>query len=473
MVFAPDQTMSTQPVADRIRSSVAGAVYGPDDEGYRSAVAGFNVATAHRPAAVVVASSAADVAAAVRIAADNGLTVAVQATGHGADAAPENSILVTTGLLDTVTIDRDGRTATVGAGVRWQQVLDAAAPHGLAALAGSSPTVGVVGYTVGGGLGPIARTYGFAADHVIQMEVVTAEGQLRRVDHDTEPDLFWALLGGGAAFGIVTQMTFRLFPIQTLDGGGIFYDIADAPAVLRCWRDWIGTVPDSVSSSVAVINFPPLPELPEPLRGRTVLHLRYAYVDDHGDGMAMIAPMRSVATSIIDTVTEMMYPALASIHADPTHPMPAVERSRLLRELPDEALDALLGVVGPEAGLPIMLAEIRAMGGALSRAPATPNAVAGRDAAFTLVAIGVLAPPIAEVVPTALDAVIDALAPWGTGGALVNFAGSTQGESADRVVAAWSPAQLARLVETREKYDPRGVFASAARWGRRLGQAAP
>lgn len=466
----PNTALSGASLAERLGNAVAGAVYGPGDDGYRLSAAGFNAATMHRSAAVMVASNAADIAATVRIAGELGLTIAVQATGHGAAPAPEDSILIDTALLDGVMIDRTRRTATVEAGVRWQQVLDAAAPHGLAALAGSSTTVGVVGYTLGGGLGPIARTHGFAADHVLSMEVVTADGRLRRVSPDVEPDLFWALLGGGGAFGIVTRMTFRLFPIQTIDAGGVFYDIADAPVVLRRWRDWIAAVPDSVSSSVAIVNFPPLPELPEPLRGRTAVHVRVAHAGVEANGLESLAPMRTIAEPILDTVTEMMFPAIASIHADPTDPMPTMERSTLVRKLPDEAIDALLAVAGPEAGLPIMLAEIRALGGALAET-AVPNAVGGREAAYSLFTVGVLAPPIADAVPGALESVIDAMSPWSTGGALVNFAGGPDGAPASRVAAAWTPAQRRRLLATRATYDPAGVFAPAARWS--LDPAAP
>jgi len=463
MSTSPDTALSGAPLVERLGSAVAGSVYRPGDDGYRLSAAGFNAATVHRSAAVVVASNAADIAATVRIARELGLTIAVQATGHGAAPAPENSILIDTALLDEVMIDRTRRTATVEAGVRWQQVLDAAAPHGLAALAGSSTTVGVVGYTLGGGLGPIARTHGFAADHVLSMEVVTADGRLRRVSPDVEPDLFWALLGGGGAFGIVTRMTFRLFPIQTIDAGGVFYDIADAPTVLRRWRDWITAAPDSVSSSVAIVNFPPLPELPEPLRGRTVVHVRVAHAGEEADGPALLVAMRTIAEPILDTVTEMMFPAIASIHADPTDPMPSTERSTLMRELPDAAIDALLAVAGPEAGLPIMLAEIRALGGALA-GPAVSNAVAGRDAAFSVFTVGVLALPVADVVPGALERVVDAMRPWSTGGALVNFAGGPEGAPASRVAAAWTPEQRRRLLATRAAYDPAGVLAPAARW---------
>ncbi|TQF65439.1 FAD-binding oxidoreductase [Rhodococcus spelaei] len=455
---------SAPSIVERLDAATAGPVHGPGDSGFDLSVAAFNSATVHRPAAVVVAAGAADVAAAVGIAAGAGLSVAVQSTGHGAAAVGPESILINTQLLDFIAVDPQSRTATVGAGVRWQQVLDAASPYGLGGLCGSAPGVGVVGYTLGGGIGPVARTFGFAADHVVEIEVVTADGQLRRVSENHDRDLFWALRGGGGAFGIVTQITFRLFEIQTLHAGGMFFDYLDAPRVLHGWRDWAHQVPESVTSSVAVVNFPPLAAVPAPLRGRTVLHLRFAHVSDTEDGEALLAPLRNLATPIVDTVTEIMYSDVGSIHADPTEPMPGAERSMLLRELPVEAIDEFLATVGPVGGLPLVFAEIRALGGALSRDAEVPNAVAGRDAAFSLFAVGVLAPPIADAVPGALDSVLAAMEPWGTGGSLMNFAGTATDEHADRVRAAWAPQTRRRLTAVRDRFDPQGVFAAAARW---------
>lgn len=448
------------PLVAALAATVAGPVHAPGSGGYDLAVSAFNCAAVHRPAAVVVAASGADVASAVAVAAQAGLTVAVLATGHGAAAVGADTVLINTSLLDSVSIDPRARTATVGAGVTWQQVLDAASPHGLAGLCGSAPDVGVVGYTLGGGMGPIGRTHGFAADHVLEIEVVTADGRLHRVDASTDPDLFFALRGGGAAFGIVTQITFRLFAIQTLHAGGLYFDIADAARVLHGWRDWAAAIPESVSSSVAVLNLPPLPELPDALRGRSVVHVRYAHADENEDDSRWLTPLRALATPIVDTVTEIMYADLGAIHADPTEPMPVAERGALLRELPTEAIDAFLAMVGPEGGLPLVLAEIRAMGGALARPAAVPNAVAGRSAAFSVFTLGVLAPEIADVVPRALDSVVAAMEPWGTGGSLLNFAGPRT----DRVRAAFGADTHERLLRIRRRVDPSGLFLPATKW---------
>lgn len=451
-------TESTTLLTD-LDAATRGAVLAPGSAEYIVEVTGFNVAVEHRPAAVVVAADAADVAAAVRVAAAAGLKIAVKCTGHGAIAAGPDAVLICTRALTTLALDHHGRTATIGAGVVWQQVLDAAAPYGLAALAGSATAVGAVGYTLGGGLSPIGRTYGFAADHVRSLEVVTADGVVRRADEHQNTDLFWALRGGGAAFGIVTEIVVDLFPIQTVLGGGIFYDIADARAVLRAWRLWVPTLPESVSTSVAILHLPPTPELPEPLRGRTVLHLRLTHVSCSEDGYALLAPMRGLAVPILDTVSEIPFMAIASVHMDPADPMPVMERGILLNELTDDGLEILLDA----AEMPVAVVELRAMGGALRREPALPNAVGGRAAAFSLLAVGMLIPPIADIVPRVLERFVDRFEPWSCG-AFMNMAGAATGTPADRVRAGWDAPTQDRLDDIRAAVDPLHIFTAAARW---------
>ena len=244
-----------------LASALHGEVFPPDHDGYSAGVAPFNLATTHRPAVVVAAESTADVAAAVRFAAKHGLPVGVQATGHGAVTAIDAGVLISTRAMTHVSIDPIERTATVGAGARWKAVVEAAAAHGLAPLNGSSSDVGVVGYTVGGGLPLMGRTFGFAADHVQRMTVVTADGAVREVSPESEPDLFWGLRGGKGNLGIVTEMTVDLVPVNRIYGGGIFFPGEHAPALLRAYRDWIAGLDEQTNTSIALLRLPPIPDL--------------------------------------------------------------------------------------------------------------------------------------------------------------------------------------------------------------------
>ncbi len=222
-------------------------VFKPGQDGYEAEIAGFQTAVPSKPAMVVAAASAADITEAVRFAATHELPVAVQATGHGLAVAADGGLLISTRRMTGVEIDAAAGTARVEAGVRWGAVIEAAARHGLAPLSGSSPDVGVVGYTLAGGFGLMARRYGRAADHVRSLDVVTADGQLRHVT--PESDLFWALRGGRDNFGIVTALEFDLMPVTTLYGGGLYFEPhAD---ILRAWRDWTAEAPDELTGTVA------------------------------------------------------------------------------------------------------------------------------------------------------------------------------------------------------------------------------
>ncbi|MEV0349542.1 FAD-binding oxidoreductase [Nonomuraea sp. NPDC050680] len=231
-----------------------GPVFRPGDEGYDDERAGFQALARHRPDVIVGATDAADVRAAVVMAAANGLPVAVQATGHGMPMAADGGLLISTRRMTGVRVDAETATARIEAGVRWARVIEEAARHGLAPLSGSAPSVGAVSYTLGGGLGLMARRYGYAVDQVRAVEVVTADGVLREVTAATEPDLFWALLGGRGNFGVVTALEIGLVPVTSLYGGGLFFDLATD--VVKRWAEWTLDLPEEMTSSIAVIPFP-------------------------------------------------------------------------------------------------------------------------------------------------------------------------------------------------------------------------
>ncbi|OLT14814.1 hypothetical protein BJF78_17390 [Pseudonocardia sp. CNS-139] len=352
-----------------------GRVLRPGDPGFAEVTSGFNRTVGHSPDLVVVAADAGDVQTAVRYAADTGgMPVAVMATGHQASVPITGGLLVATRELTAVGVDRDARSARVGAGALWGPVVDLTAAAGLAPLAGSSPTVGVTGYTLGGGLSPLlGRAHGYAADHVTGFEIVTADGALRWVTADSEPDLFWAVRGGKGNFGIVTALEFGLFPVTRLYAGPLLFPGEAAGPVLSAWRDWTATVPDEVTSSAALLRVPDAPAFPEPLRGRQVLSMRVAFAGPAERGAALVAPLRAAGPVLVDAVAPVPVTAFAGIHADPTDPVPAYERTALLRELPDTAIERIVAVAGSADPAPLAIVELRALGGALGRPPLSPT----------------------------------------------------------------------------------------------------
>ncbi|WP_446665430.1 FAD-binding oxidoreductase [Flexivirga sp. B27] len=441
-------------MTESLQQSIAGQVLLPADPGFEAMTSGFNLAVAQCPDVIVAAACADDVVRAVGFAVARGLPIAVQATGHGAVVPADGGMLINTSAMSATRIDPERRTATVAAGVQWQQVIDAAGPHGLAPLNGSSTTVGVVGYTLGGGMGPMARTYGFAADHVRRVQLVTADGVLREVTADSDPDLFWALRGGKCQLGVVTELEFGLMPVPTYYGGGLFMDGKHAAAVLHAWRDWVVELPEQANSSVALLRLPDKPGVPEPLRSRLTVHVRYLYVGDAEAGESAFAPMRAVAPVLIDTVAVTPYQAVASVHCDPADPLPAWDTSSLLSDLPAAAVDALLTVAGPGVDTPVIVAELRHLAGAVSCKPLVDNAVGGRDARFNVYAVGPLPPQLAEATPASCRAVTHALEPWSAGGTLINFHGSDQ----QGVRNAWDDGTRARLDAIHLRHDPHGTF---------------
>ena len=453
---APALTADTSTL-DTLRRQVAGPVLEPGDDGYDAEVASFNQIAAHRPPIVVGAMCADDVAAAVRFALRYDLAVSVQSTGHGASFPVEDGVLISTRRMDTVSVDVQRGTARIGAGAKWAKVMDATAPYGLAPLLGSTSDVGAVGYTVGGGMGPLGRRYGFAADRVRSLEVVTGDGRLRTITADDDTGLFWGLRGGKGNLGIVTAMEIDLVLLPRLYGGAIFFDGADSAKVLHAWREWVQTVPEEMTSSVALLRLPDIEMVPPPLRGKLTLHLRIAYIGEPCWGEKLVAPLRAVATPIVDLVRDMPITESDSIHMDPTDPQPAWHDGRLLGSFPAAAADALLATAGPDVDVPLIFAEVRHMGGALGRPAAVPNAVPGRDGAFNLFVLGPAIPGLTPAVEAAGARVIEALSPWQTSGRLYNFLGTTDKGSA-AVAAAYRPEDAARMQELKDRFDPHGIF---------------
>ncbi len=430
-----------------------GPVHGPGTPGYETGRAGFNLAIKHRPEFIVTASGADDVVAAIQWAVSNSRPVAVLNTGHGPTVPTDGAVMINTRRLDRVEVDPARRTARFGAGVRWREVIRAAAPYGLAPLNGSSPDVGAVGYTLGGGVGLLGRRYGYAADHVRAITVVTADGTPRIATAASDPDLFWALRGAGANFGVVTEMEIDLFPVARLLGGGLYFGPDACEAVLSRYCDWTADVPEEMASSVLLLAYPDDETAPEPLRGRHITEVRFAYSSANlADGRRWVDEFRRVGSPVLDTVHVLPYADMGTIHHEPTGiSVAAYDKNALLGVLDSDAAATLYKHAGPQTQAPY-LAELRAFGGALARPPAVSNCVGGRGASFSLfAATGDLADNPAR------DAMFAAMRPWGTGGSYLNFMG-VEDARREAVRTAYTTEDFARLTELKAIYDPDNTF---------------
>ncbi|MEJ2867593.1 FAD-binding oxidoreductase [Actinomycetospora sp. OC33-EN08] len=449
----------TRPVAAAdltdLRHAVSGPVWDPGDVGMVAEIAGFNLAPVHEPVGVVGATDAADVAAAVRWARARGVGVAVVATGH-ADFSHRGTLIVSTKRLDRCDVDPAARTVTVGAGVKWARVVEAAAPYGLTGVTGSSTDVGVVGFCSGGGVGPMIRRFGLGSDRVRAMQVVTGEGEVREVGPGDE--LFDALLGGKDAAGLVVEMTLELVELTRFYGGAIFFDAADAPAVLHAWRDWQAGLTENTTTSVAILRMPDVEGAPPPLRGRTVVHLRVAHLGPEIEGLEVLAPMRRVATPVLDMVDVLPAAAVDAVHCDPTDPMPSWITGGFLTEITHDTIDTLLEVAGPAHELPAVVVELRQTGGAALRGT---QGVAAR-APYCVGVVAPMVPELAGIVPAVGHGIVDALGPWSAGTVPANYASPQT--LAVRPGACWTDDDRARLTAVVTRTDPDAVLG-----GRRLG----
>jgi hypothetical protein len=266
-------------------------------------------------------------------------------------------------------------------------------------------------------------------------------------------------------------MDVELVPLTTLCGGGLFFAVEHIETALRAWVDWTKQVPDTVNSSVALIRFPPLDVVPPPLRGKTVLHLRYAFIGDAKEGARQIAPMREAAPVMIDGVAEMKADAMATIHNDPPGPLPSWVRGMLLKPIDQDFVTAALTVIGPKVQVPLVAVEIRHLGGAFARAPEGGDAVGGRQSAYTFNLIGAPVPDLfPSVLPRLADGVTVAIGPWVSPETNVNWA--LPFLSAAHYASTWPADMLDRLERVRAKYDPNGVFTFARQWSAARGAGA-
>jgi FAD/FMN-containing dehydrogenase len=428
----------------------------PGDEGWDAARTAWNLAVDQRPLAVVLAESAADVAETIRAARAAGLRVAPQGSGHGAGSLGDLSgtILLRTTRMRGVTIDPVNRGADVEAGVLWQEVSDAAAEHGLAALAGSSHDVGVLGYTLGGGISWLARKYGLSANNVLAAEIVDADGVERRIDWHNDPDLFWAIRGGGGSFVVVTALELRLFPITEVYAGTFFFPIERAPEVLRAWHELTETAPDELMSCGRLMRFPDFPEIPEPLRGNEFALVEVAYLGDEADGVELARPVRELGP-VLDTTGVIPGNHLSRLHMDPPAPAPGLGDGFLLDELSADAFDAVVASAGAGSGSSRLSIELRHLGGAMARRREGDGA-ALLDKSFAMFAVCIApTPEAAKRTKHDIARVLTALAPWDSGRDYSNWRETRQ--PGERLFSAET---YARLRDVKRRVDPDDLIRS-------------
>ncbi|RKH88389.1 FAD-binding oxidoreductase [Corallococcus sp. AB045] len=444
----------TQSLAAR----VSGPVYTPNDAGYAPECAGFNVVVTHSPQYVVAVKSTQDVAEAIRFARENNLPVSVQATGHGTDLPITSGVLLSTKAMNHVSIDPATRTATVGAGARWEPVVAEAAKHGLAPIAGSSTNVGVVGYLLGGGIGPLVRSHGVSSDYVVGYTLVTCDGETVEATAEQHPDLFWGLRGGKNGFGIVTEVKVKLVELRSLYAGSLFFEEQHIEAVLRGWVKWTSEADARVSTSIAVMRFPPFDFIPPPLRGRTVINLRFAYPGSVEEGAKFAAPLRALAPLYLDMLGELPATQMARIHNDPDQPSPVWTTGMMLTHVDQDFATTVLRHVGAGAQTPYFMLELRHLGGACQKDVAGGSAVGGRNGNFLVGLVGMHPPLFETVLPGATEGLRAELKPWLSPEMTINFMGKVR--DAEHFDSAWPDAIRAKLKEVRGKYDPHKLFAA-------------
>jgi FAD/FMN-containing dehydrogenase len=439
-------------LATHLIDAFAGTLLAPGDGGWDAARQAFNTDIDQQPAAIAMPADALDVANALRFASRHGLRVAPQTTGHNAGPLGDlrDVLLLKTDAFHGVDIDASARRVRVGAATRWEQVTPRLSELGLAALHGSSPDVGIAGYSLGGGIGWLARKHGMQTNAVTAIELVTADGRLVRTDHEHEPELFWALRGGGGNFGVVTALEFDVFPVRELYAGALFFDVEQTAEVLHAWSELLPHMPEELTSWANVLHFPPLPELPEAIRGRSFAIVMAAFLGSEADGRDLLRPLRRLRP-LMDTFAIQPPAGLGDLAMDPREPLPFRSAHALVDDLSPAAIDDVARISGP--GSSLALVQLRHMGGALARHEPDAGARATLPGEICVFGLGIVPEAGAEpAVLSDLAALSSAVGPRRVG-EYPNFV-----EKPSDVSGFFDPGTWERLRRVKALYDPQDLF---------------
>jgi FAD/FMN-containing dehydrogenase len=435
-----------------LRAAVKGRVIEPDDAEYDAVRVVMMGGVDPRPAVVVRPTDEADVAATIAFAREYGLPFAVRSGGHSgaAHSTVDDGLVLDVRDLRTLEIDPITRTAWAGAGLAAGEVTAAAAEHGLAIGFGDTGSVGISGITLGGGVGFLSRKYGLTIDNLLAADLVTADGEVLRVDAEHHPDLFWAIRGGGGNFGVATRFQYRLHPVDGVVGGMLFL-----PATVATVAGFIAAAeaaPEELSTIANVMPCPPMPFVPSEVHGRLVIMALVCFAGSADDGAAALAPFRALADPLADLVRPMTYPEMFP-PADPSYHPTAVSRNVLMDSVDADLAAAIVDRLEATDGMRVV--QLRVLGGAIGRVAADATAYAHRSAPIMTNVAAFYAGPEDRVVRGAwVDGMVELL-DQGNPGAYVNFVGD---EGPERVRAAYPGATWDRLASVKATYDPENVF---------------
>ena len=443
---------TTQGDLNALRARIKGDVVLPEEEAFATARLAWNLSVDQRPTAVVYPESAEDMAETVRFAGENGLRVAFNGGGHNAGPITwdDHALLVQTSRMRGVEIDPVARRARVQAGTLADDLATAAGEHGLAYLSGTSPDVGVVGYMLGGGLSWVVRKHGLATNTITALDVVTADGRLVRTDAENEPDLFWALRGGGGNFAAVVALECELLELPEIYAGCFFWPIERAREILNAWRSWVDTVPEECTSLGRMLKLPDLPFIPDHLKARDFVMVEPAIIGTEAEGAALVQPFRDLEPEF-DTVAMLPAAQLSAVNMDPAEPVPYYGEGIHLNGFDSDCIDKLVEVI---VDTPLMHAEVRHLGGAAARSGAGHGALDKIDAPFTTLTFGLaLDAEMKADMARHLTRLHSELAPWDSGMRYLNFA-----ESPMDVQMIYPQSSYDRLCTLKGKYDPGHLF---------------
>jgi FAD/FMN-containing dehydrogenase len=458
MTTTSDRT-ATMPY-EELAAMLRGELIVPRDPGYDDARAVYNAMIDKRPAAIAVCRDTADVVASVRFARAHDLDIAVRGGGHNAAGlgVADDALVIDLSSMRSTTVSPDSHTVRVDGGCTWGDVDHATVPFGMATPSGFLASTGVGGLTLGGGIGYLARRFGLTVDNLLAADVVLADGTFVTASENSHSDLFWALRGGGGNFGVVTSFTFRTHDIGEnglIIGGPVLYDLADAPEVMRWYRELLPSLPEELSGWIGLLTIPPAPPFPEELWGRKACGIVWCYTGPHDRADEVLEPVRSHGSPLLVGLMEMPFNVLQSAF-DALYPagLQWYWRADFFNEISDAAIDAHMKF-GPQLPTGHSTMHLYPIDGAASRVASDATAFAYRDGGWAGVIVGVDPDPAnAGLISDWAKAYWEELHPTSAGGAYINF---MMEEGQDRVRASYR-GNFDRLLQVKDRYDPDNAF---------------